>query len=72
MDIIAWTITALILLISAGITTTICHGYGTLKWREKFTSLVLVIMTVVQFYYLLLAANKIPADPFFIRQLFVP
>lgn len=65
VDIIEWTVTALLLLVSVGITTTICHGYGSLKWKEKFISLVILIIIVIQFYYLLLAANTIPTDSAF-------
>ena len=58
--------TALVLILSAGITAQICHGYGTRKAKETFIGLILLLMVGVAFYNLINAAIFVPASQFHI------
>mmetsp|Transcript_14866 Transcript_14866/g.14973 ORF Transcript_14866/g.14973 Transcript_14866/m.14973 type:complete len:241 (-) Transcript_14866:65-787(-) len=59
-----WIFTSLILVVASGISAHICHGYGTLRWKETFIGLVFFIMIVVQLYHLVLASLFIPNSPY--------
>ena len=55
---------AIILIISAGITANICHGPGTVRSRDTFVKLVLILIVGVQFYHIIYAGIYVPADKF--------
>ena len=57
---------AIVLLISAGLTSHFIHGYGTNEARNLFLFLILFILVSYQYYYVIQAANFIPATKFFI------
>jgi len=58
--------TAIILVLSAGISTHICYGYGTKKAKEAFAALILLLLLGTQFYHLIYAANYVPATRFYV------
>ena len=58
--------TVLVLLLSAGVSSHIAHGYGTRKSRELFASLVLAIIVGGQLYHLIQAVIYIPATRFYV------
>ena len=63
--------TALILILSAGITAQIIHGFGTRKAKETFIGLILLLMIAVQFYNLINAAIYVPASKFYIYNVII-
>ena len=58
--------TVVVLLLSAGISSHIAHGYGTRKSKELFASLVLAIIVGGQLYHLIQAVIYIPATRFYV------
>jgi hypothetical protein len=56
--------TVIVLLVSAGISSHICYGYGTRKAKEAFVGLILVLMVGTQFYHLINAVTFVPASKF--------
>lgn len=54
--------TVIVLVITAGISSHICFGFGTRKAKETFVGLILVLMVGTQFYHLINAATHIPAN----------
>ena len=63
-----WIFAALILIISAGITAHIIHGYGSHKWKDTFIGLILLIMVVIQLYQLLIASMHVTTHPYVLKQ----
>lgn len=41
-------LTAIVLIVAAGIATHICFGYGTRKWRESFVGLICSLLIAAQ------------------------
>ena len=60
------TFNVVVLLISAYLTAQFAYGYGTRRAREFFIALLLLLMLGVEFYYLIKAANFVPATRFFV------
>lgn len=56
----------IVLLLSAGITAHICHGYGTIKAKELFVALILVLLVGTQLYHLIYASVYVPATKFYV------
>ena len=54
--------TVIVLVITAGISSHICFGFGTRKAKETFVGLILVLMVGTQFYHLISAVTHIPAS----------
>ena len=40
--------TTIVLLVSAGVSTHICFGYGSRKWREAYIALICALVITVQ------------------------
>ena len=57
--------TLLVMVVSAGVTTHIAHGFSTKKARELFVALVLFIIVGVQMFHLVYAVTYIPATRFY-------
>jgi hypothetical protein len=57
-------LSALILIISAGVTAHIFHGYNNKKWRTSFIGLLLLMLICTQVYYLMRAVLYIPTYPY--------
>jgi len=55
---------AIVLIVSAGITSHIFHGFGSRKWKETFVGLVLLIAVCTQLYFLIQASLAIPSYPY--------
>lgn len=55
----------LVLVLSAGISSSICHGTGTQKGRETFIVLILLLMAGVQMFHLINAVVYVPATRFY-------
>jgi hypothetical protein len=58
--------TAIVLLLSAGISAHMCYGFGSRKGREAFIGLILLLMVGTQFYHLIDAALYVPATRFYV------
>jgi len=56
--------TTIVLVLAAGIGSSIAFGYGTRKGRECFLALILSLLVGVQLYHLIFAAMYIPASRF--------
>lgn len=54
----------LVLIISAGLTAHIFHGYNSKKWRTTFIGLLLVLLIGTQGFFLLRAMLHIPTYPY--------
>jgi hypothetical protein len=57
--------TLVVLLVGAGVTSHIAHGFGTRKAKELFASLLLLIIVGGQMYHTIQAVTYIPATRFF-------
>ena len=57
---------AIVLVLTAGISSHLCFGYSSKKSRETFIGLILMIMMAFQAYHLILAALYVPATRFFV------
>mmetsp|Transcript_8655 Transcript_8655/g.14681 ORF Transcript_8655/g.14681 Transcript_8655/m.14681 type:complete len:215 (-) Transcript_8655:145-789(-) len=55
---------AVVLIVSAGVTAHMFHGYSNKKWRSTFIGLVLLLLMATQVYYLLQAALHVPTYPY--------
>jgi hypothetical protein len=55
---------ALVLIISAGLTSHFFHGYNSKKWRTSFIGLLLLMLIGTQVYYLIKAVLYIPTYPY--------
>jgi len=58
--------TAIVLLLSAGISAHMCYGFGTRKGREAFIGLILLLMVGTQVYHLIDASLYVPATRFYV------
>ena len=55
---------ALVLIISAGVTAHVFHGYNNKKWRTSFIGLLLLMLVGTQMYYLCRAVLHVPTYPY--------
>jgi hypothetical protein len=55
----------IVLILAAGISSSICHGLGTHKGRETFICLILLLMAGVQMFHLINAVIYVPATRFY-------
>jgi hypothetical protein len=56
----------IVLVVSAGISSHFCFGYGSKKAKEVFIALILVLIVGTQFYHLIQAATYVPASKFYV------
>lgn len=57
--------TALVLILSAGVSVHICYGYGSRKARECFIFLLLLMAVSIQYFYVIQVSTYLPAGRFY-------
>ena len=57
--------TVIVLLVSVGVSSHMCFGFGSKKAKEVLIGLILMLIIGTQFYHLINAAIYVPATPFY-------